>query len=119
MEHSQVRLEQCTFANNTATLPVLLADNRDLLGVSTGNSAAVFYSDDSTQTVCVLEGNTTSISEVLNYVIPCNSTIAPLGLETISSPFRSASDDAFVRMQQVCAGRCLFKLSLPGCEGVL
>lgn len=85
----------------TATIPTLLADNRDSSSSSSSsNYSAVFYSDDSALEVCVLDDTVDTFDDVP----PCSSTIAPLGLETISSPFPSANDAAFLAMQEVCAG---------------
>ena len=50
---AQVRLEGCTFENNTLnTLPTLLAENRG----APANATAAFFGDAATPAVCAFEG---------------------------------------------------------------
>jgi hypothetical protein len=50
--NSEVRLEGCTFSDNTPpTLPTLLADNRN-----GGRNRGIVHSDNSAQIVCIYEG---------------------------------------------------------------
>ena len=55
--YPRVRLEGCTFSNNTpSTLPTLLANNR---GADVGDEA-LFYSDSASPSVCTYEGDDVS-----------------------------------------------------------
>jgi hypothetical protein len=91
----QVQLEQCTFQNNTGGMPNLLADNSGIY--NTAATVPEFYSEDTTLTVCVLEDDTTSTTTEP----ACNRTEPVKGLNTVSTPFLSKNDPAFVTIQQV------------------
>ena len=85
-----VRLERCTFSNNTpSTLPTLLADNRYV-----EFPEAVFYSDTSTPPVCTYE--------VESIFAPSCMTSSPLQLlEPGGDIFLNASKAWFVQAKEV------------------
>ena len=88
----QVRLEGCTFSNNTpSTLPTLLADNRGADVVD----EALFYSDSPSHSVCTYEGD-----DVSSTPPPCVDS-SPLALEEAGSVFLAPTDAWFVEVQQV------------------
>ena len=87
----QVRLEGCTFSNNTpSTLPTFLADNNwpDVGG-------AVFYSDSPSPSVCTYEGDGSSSTPP-----PCVDS-SPLALDEAGADFLTPADAWFVEVQQV------------------
>ena len=89
---SQVRLEGCTFSNNTpSTLPTLLADNRE---ADVGN-LALFYSDSPSPSVCTYEGDDWESTPP-----PCVDS-SPLALEEAGSDFLATTTAWFVEVQQV------------------
>jgi hypothetical protein len=92
----QVQLEQCTFQNNTGGMPNLLADNSGIY--ATAATVPEFYSDDTTLAVCVLEDDRTTSTTTEP---ACNRTEPVKGLNTVSTPFLSLNDPAFVTLQQV------------------
>ena len=88
----QVRLEGCTFSNNTpSTLPTLLADNR---GAVVGNEA-LFYSDSPSPSVCTYEGDDETSTPP-----PCVDS-SPLALDEAGADFLTPTDAWFVEVQQV------------------
>ena len=88
----QVRLEGCTFSNNTpSTLPTLLADNR---GAEVGDEA-LFYSDSPSPSVCTYEGVDESSTP-----LPCVDS-SPLALDEAGADFLTPTDAWFVEVQQV------------------
>ena len=88
---SQVTLEGCTISNNTpSTLPTLLADNRE----ADVRNEAVFYSDSSSPSVCMYEGDDTSSTP------PCVDS-SPLALDEAGADFLTPTDAWFVEVQQV------------------
>lgn len=90
---SQVRLDGCSFSNNSlSTLPTLLADNRG----SDGAQGAVFYSNSSPPFVC-----TYAAGGDISTPPPCD-TSDPLPLADAGSGFLSEASAWFVQLQQVC-----------------
>ena len=86
----QVRLEGCTFSNNTpSTLPTLLADHRGTV------NEAVFYSDSPSPSVCTYEGDDASSTPP-----PCVDS-SPLALDAAGADFLTPTDAWFVEVQQV------------------
>ena len=89
---SQVRLEWCTFSNNTPyTLPTLLADNRGADVVD----EALFYSDSPSPSVCTYEGN------LLTNPSPTCVNSSPQALEEAGEGFINITDARFLELQQV------------------
>ena len=87
----QVRLEGCTFSNNTpSTLPTLLADHREA-GV---DDEAVFYSDSPSPALCTYTGDHASPTP------PCVDNI-PLSLEEADANFLTTTNAWFMEVQQV------------------
>ena len=73
---AQVRLEGCTFENNTLnTLPTLLAENRG----APANATAAFFGDAATPAVCAFEG-------------PDLSTGVPACVDSPAQPLADAGD---------------------------
>ena len=88
----QVRLQGCTFSNNTPpTLLTLLADNRKPNGLV----GAVFYSDNVSPPICSYEGDN-AYSEVQQC---CTSSALPL--EQAGDGFLTASSAWFLEVQEV------------------
>ena len=87
----QVRLQGCTFNNNTlSTLPMLLADNSN---ADVGDEAA-FYSDSPSPFVCTNEGGNASTQ-------PACVNSSPLTLAEVGEGFLNSTDAWFVQVQQV------------------
>ena len=86
----QVRLEGCTFSNNTpSTLPTFLADNRET------DKEAVFYSDSASPSVCTYEGD-----DAFSTPPQCVDS-SPLALDEAGADFLTPTDAWFVEVQQV------------------
>ena len=94
----QVRLDGCTFTNNTLNaLPTLLAENRGALA----NATAAFFSDAEEPDVCVFEG-----PDLATGVPDCVNS-APLPLDEAGDGFLSDDDEwleetQLVRSQLAC-----------------
>ena len=87
---TQVRLEGCTFSNNTpSTLPTFLADNRQT------DKEAVFYSDSASPSVCTYEGD-----DAFSTPPQCVDS-SPLALDEAGADFLTPTDAWFVEVQQV------------------
>ena len=93
----KVRLENCTFSNNTLSmLPTLLANNKGSQPPPQASiDAAVFYSDSASPSVCaVYEGDDRSTP------LPCvNRSLLPL--EEAGDGFLTASSEWFLEVQEV------------------
>ena len=93
----QVRLEGCTFTNNTLNaLPTLLAENRG----APANATAAFFSDAEEPAVCVFEG-----PDLATGLPACVTTPARL-LEEAGDGFLTNDTDWFEDVQQV---RCIVR----------
>ena len=91
----QVRLEGCTFSNNTpSTLPTLLADNRNFDDYGEGKEA-VFFSDSSSPSVCTYEGD-----DDYSTPPPCVDS-SPLALEEAGSDFLNTTNEWSLEVQEV------------------
>lgn len=92
-ESIKVRLEACTFTDNThkASAPLLLADER-------GDRAddALFYSDSSSISVCKYEGEFT-----YSDIPPCAATSDPLALSEAGDGFLTSASEWLAEVQQV------------------
>lgn len=89
----KVRLEGCTFNNNTpSTLPTLLADNKE----AKEGREAVYYSEFPSPSVCTCEGEDRFATQP-----PCVDS-SPLALGEAGSKFLTTTDTfGFVKLQQV------------------
>lgn len=89
---AEVRLEGCTFSNNTPlTVPALLADSR---GADTG--VLVFYSDSAFPPVCTLEG-----PDENSVPPPCDNS-SPNTLAEAGDSFLNDSNAWLLSVQEVC-----------------
>lgn len=96
---SLVRLEECTFSDNTpTTAPTLLVDNREceLCLFVDDTSDSLIYSDSQSPSVCTYnEGSD------FDEPLPCDTSAPKTLAESTGAGFLTASDAWFLQVQQV------------------
>lgn len=85
-----MRLQGCQFSGNTATLPELLADNRE-----DPTTKGAFYSDSPTPTVCSYEGNSADTAP------PACIDSAPFPLSAAGTGFLTPGEQWLVDVREV------------------